>query len=81
MGHSPRLLPMIVESLPVGLSSTKEAVNAATIIEQVRLDIQQVKDALAAAKIAQAHYAKAHCGTEDISVLGDLVMLLTFNQH
>ena len=81
MGRSLRLLPHIVQTLPAGLTGTKEAVDAASIIEQVRVDVQQAKDALAAAKISQAHYVNAHRGTEDIFVAGDLVMLSTFNQR
>lgn len=81
MGHSPRLLLHIIQSLPAGLVGTKEAMDAASIIEQVWLDVQQVKDALAVAKITQAHHVNVHCGTEDIFVAGDLVMLSTFNWH
>ena len=80
MGRSPRLLPHIVQALPAGLTGTKEAVDAASIIEQVWVDVQEAKDALAVAKISQAHYANAHCGTEDIFVAGNLVMLSTFNR-
>jgi len=81
MGRSPRLLPPIVQSLPVGLVGAKEAVDAAAVIERVALDVQEAKDALTAAKIAQAHYAKAHRGVEDVFVVGDLVMLSTFNRR
>ena len=79
MGCSPRLLPHIVQAPPAGLTGTKEAVDAVGIIEQVQVDMQQTKDALAAAKISQAHYVNVHHGTEDIFVAGELVMLSTFN--
>ena len=81
MGLSPKLLPPILELLPVSLAGTKEAVDTASIIEQVALDIQEVKNTLTTANVTQAHYVKAHCGVEDIFMAGNLVMLSTFNQH
>ena len=56
MGHSPRLLPPVVKLLLVGLVGMKEAVDMASIIEQVALDVQEAKDSLAVAKITQVHY-------------------------
>ena len=79
MGHLPRLLPHIVQALPAGLRGTKEAVDTMGVIEQVQLDMQQAKDALAVAKISQAHYMNVHHGTEDVFMAVDLVMLSTFN--
>ena len=38
IGHSPRLLPHIVQALPAGLMGMKEAVDAMGVIEQVQLD-------------------------------------------
>ena len=51
MGHLPRLLPHIIQSLPAGLVGMKEVADAMGIIEQVWLDVQQAKDTFAAAKI------------------------------
>ena len=38
IGHSPRLLPHIVQALPAGLMGMKEAVDVVGVIEQVQLD-------------------------------------------
>lgn len=80
IGHSPRLLPPIVESLPVSSASTRDTIDTA-VIEWVGLDVQQAKDALPAAKGTQVHYAKAHHSTEDVSIIFNLVMLSPFNWH
>ena len=79
MGHSPRLVPPILNLLPTELGGTKEAVNAVSLIEEIAINVQDAKDALAAAKVSQAYYANTHCGIEDVFVVGDLVMLSTFN--
>ena len=79
IGHSPRLVPPVLNLLPMELSGTKEAVNAALLIEEIAVNVQDAKDALAAAKISQAYYANAHCGVEDVFVVDDLVMLSMFN--
>ena len=79
MGYSPRLLPHILSWLPGELAGTKEAVNAASLIDKIHIDVQNAKDALVAAKFAQAYYANFHCGIEDVFVVSDLVMLSTFN--
>ena len=81
MGQSLRLLPPILKSLPTEIAGTKEAVNAVDVIEHVAIDVQGAKNALAAAKVGQAHYANAHHGVEDIFVTGDLKMLSTFNRQ
>ena len=82
MGHSPRLVPPVLDLLLMELSGTKEAVDTASLIEEIAVNVQDAKDALAAAKISQAYYANAHCGVEDVYVVGDLVMLSMFNhQH
>lgn len=80
MGCSPRLILPILESLPVGLAGRKEAVDAASIIEQVVLDVQEAKDVLEAAKVAQADYAKVHQGVEDVFIVSDHIMLLTLHR-
>ena len=79
IGCSPRLIPPVLNLLPMELSGTKEAVNTASLIKQITVNVQDAKDALAAAKISQAYYANAHHGVEDVFVIGDLVMLSTFN--
>ena len=81
MGQSPQLLPPILHVLPTGLAGMKEAIDAMSIIEQVTLNVQEVKDLLAAAKITQVHYTKLHHRPEDAYVVGDLVMLSTDNQY
>ena len=81
IGHSPRLILPILNLLLMELGGTKEAVDAASLIEQITVNVQDAKDALAAAKISQAYYANAHCGIKDVFVAGDLVMLSTFNHQ
>ena len=68
-----------MNSLPVALSGTREGVNVASLIDQINIDVQDVKNALVASKIAQVHYMNTHNGVEDIFVVGDLLMLLGFN--
>ena len=79
MGHLPRLIPPILNLLLMELSGTKEAVDAASLIEGIAVNVQDAKDALAAAKVSQAYYANAHHGVKDVFVVGDLVMLSTSN--
>lgn len=74
MGHSLRLLLPIFQTLPNGLAGTKEAIGTASIIEQI---VQETKDSLTAAKITQAHYAKLHCSTKDVYIVGDQVVMLS----
>ena len=82
IGHSPRLILPILNLLLMELGDTKEAVNTASLIEQITVNVQDAKDTLTAAKISQAYYANAHRGVEDVFVVGDLVMLSMFNcQH
>lgn len=69
----------IINSLPVELSGTKEGVNMASLIDQINMDIQDTKDALAATKVTQAYYASAHHGIEDTFAVSDLMMLPTSN--
>ena len=79
MGHSPRLVPPILDLLPMKLSGTKEAVDVASLIEGIAVNVQDAKDALAATKVSHAYYANAHCGVEDVFVVGNLIMLSMFN--
>ena len=81
MGHSPKLLLPIVNLLLVELSGTKEGVDVASLIDKIDMDVQDAKDTLAAAKVAQAYCTNAHHGIEDVFVAGDLVMLSTFNRR
>ena len=81
MGRLPRLIPPILDPLPMELSGTKEAVDAASLIKGIAINVQDAKDALAAAKVSQAYYANAHCGVKDVFVVGDLVMLSTSNRR
>ena len=79
MCHSPRLVLPILDLLPMKLSGTKEAVDVASLIEGIVVNVQDVKDALAATKVSHAYYANAHCGVEDVFVVGDLVSIVGVN--
>ena len=81
IGCSPRLILPILNLLPMELGGTKEAVDAASLIEQITVNVQDAKDAIAAAKISQAYYANAHHGVEDVFIISDLVMLSMFNHR
>ena len=63
------------------LSGTKEAVDTASFIKEIAVNVQDAKDTLAAAKVSQAYYANAHCGVEDVFVVGNLIMLSMFNRQ
>ena len=54
MGRSPRLIPPILDPLPMEFSGTKEAVDMASLIEGIAINVQDVKDALPATKVSQA---------------------------
>jgi hypothetical protein len=81
MGRSPRLIPPIAPALAEEASSDVDAASALVLIERITLDIEEAKDNLLAAKVAQAEFANRHRGDEIVYSVGDKVMLSTINRR
>jgi hypothetical protein len=80
LGRSPRLIPPLVPTeLPEDLRSA--ASKAEEMISQIQTDVLEAQDNLLQAKIFQEHYANMNRGKEFVFVVGDMVMLSTFNRR
>jgi hypothetical protein len=80
LGRLPHLIPPIVptellEDLRTAASRVED------LISQIQTDVLEARDNLLQAKILQEHYANMDCGKEFVYVVGDMVMLSTFNRR
>jgi hypothetical protein len=57
------------------------ASKAEDLISQIQTDVLEAQDNLLQAKVFQEHYANVDRGKEFIYVVGDMVMLSTFNRR
>jgi hypothetical protein len=85
-GFSPRLIPPLLQAngaphiIVTPPNMTPEEVAAKVMVERLEMDIQEARDSLTAAKIAQAHHANKDRDPEPSFSVGDHVMLTTSNQ-
>jgi len=76
MGRSPRLIPPLAPDDIAATTSNGESAAALALLERINLDVDEAKDNLLAAKVAQATFANRHRGDEVVYSVGDKVMLL-----
>jgi hypothetical protein len=80
LGRSPRIIPPIIDTNPAS-DDFREVEAAKAMMERIKAVVDEAKDNMLIAKIAQAHAANKHRGKDDVFAIGDKVMLCTFNRR
>jgi hypothetical protein len=82
MGHSPRVLPPLIPSLPeIDALRRDVAASLRTTLHTIADCESQAKDALIVARVSQAHFANLHRAPEREYKVGDKVLLSTTHRR
>jgi hypothetical protein len=77
MGHSPHLIPPILNvELPL-MKRDLNTCHAMTMLEHITFYVTEAKDHLLTVKVSQAHFVNQHRAEEVVYAVGDKVMLST----